>query len=1266
MIDLQRLVHRHVEECTASRQEEFLFSIYTWFLDHTLERACHEPKIAVLGDSPDEWEEDILYPWRHRIIPNEEIYIDLVSPITRRAAVEEHIGHVIISQRPSTLISTLLALEFPDPAGIAHSIFVRFAMAVPRTCTRQDIDEAVPFFARFDDYRLNWQNPQLVETTAFPVRFGMCISVLVEPELDQPASDDSVSLLHTYSIIGQKMRTWHSSSDPIGEFPDSSCTNILTDSLTDEFLRAVDAARTANEQQPAPLDPLSIEAQPAAFQTIWEGFVQQESLPEQRPVSGRVESWYLHHASFTRCHASRITVLDDDFTQWQSLLATTWADKIQNSNDLVFDIVQPEPEDCATGILAQIIITEQVSPELRSSILSVYDSDPEMDRQPYTFALVLPSRINLSRLLGHIQLSSDCPPQQLQNLCSLWFGQIPIGTQHEVTVFMGTAFRLVISRGIRLEVPYLLTLDHMQLRSILQRSIHSAVFDRPSDPAFMLASNAVHSQARQENPIIEDARPSWIPVLERHFRNGFHVDPPDYTPRLNIRTWYLNADRDHHCAHSRAVQVDDDSFSWRSDFVFSWRDRLIRASAVEVTVLHSLVPLSASDLPQPHVIISQGLQSDCFVVLVTVSGNGQLHGLSRQFAHVFQRRTFGRDVLRLAIPIDHAHRPAIIQMEGRTYFPDDPLFLQMGTHLAVVISDRDADIYTEEVVDAFSMMQILHSQRKEAMSSPLTCKPAPFETPDDLPMTYPGGEVQRPPRPAHDGVFDWSADLRALFQTHGITNAWDDEVTMTITTWFIHHEQRPTCFRPRHIQLTRRPVTWIPELRAVWRDLLDPLQDFSVHLVRPKPPQFRLRESACHVLIEQAPRPDRQAVILTALFEGPPVDSMIQGAYSVEPRINLAGIIRTMEIAIYCIARQCTLIHQNDRAQADAWIDVRTGTSVYVRVASSPPLDAANDLAEHFDDLTLMQVSQDGAAFQFNPTAPAFHPSRPGIETQSEHIQDLFHCWQSCAFAWEDESRALRVLTWFVAPGAGIPVCKISRQATLYEDFTQWNALLRAKWTHLINPALPLQIIFVQPNPPYMESSISAHVILVQEPLPEWSSPLLTICDPAVNYGHPFRVVVTAPDRSTATDIITAANYARDCQWRGTRCEVSIDRHVIPPGHHVALRDGTVLTLRLARNSLPDNWHPPFVPEMPGTEGTSLLQMSSHVVRTPEVMADPPVDPEDNGHEIQIEMQPVIDAFEKVDQHLFLPSYVVSDCVQLLPASRAWVDLPTLESWIEK
>ena len=1255
-IDLHRIVQQHIDQCNNSRQDEFLFSVYTWFLDHSVERSCNAPKIAVLRGAPDEWEEDILYPWQFRIIPNEVIYIDLVSPPTRRAEVEEHIAHVIITQRPSALISTLLALEFPDPAGIANSIFVRFAMAVPRTCSRPDIDEAVPFFARFDNSRLVWQNPQLDDPIPFLVRFGMCVKILVEPEQDQETSDDpddTVNLMLKHLNIERA----HEHRVQVARH-DDNCHNAPTDSFTEEFLQAVDNVRATLEVEPMPLDPHSIEAQPAAFQAIWEGFVQMENVPGQNDVVGRVESWYLHHASFTRCHASRITVLGNDFTQWQSLFAATWNDKVQNSNELVFDLVHPEPEDCATGILAQIVISERVSDEQRSSVLSVYDSDPELDRQPYTFALVLPMRINLDRLLGLIHLSSDCPPQQLQNLCSLWFGQIPIGDQHEVTVSMGTAFRLVISRGIRLEVPFLLTLDHMQLRSILQRSIHSSIFDRPTDPAFMLSSSAVPSQARSVNVTSGDPRPSWIPVLERHFQNGYHVELPDYTPRLNVRTWYLNADRDHHCARSREVQVDEESFSWRSDFVFSWRDRLIRASAIDVTALHSLVPSTVSDLPLPHVILSQGLTSTQFVVLVSVSGTGQLHGLSRQFAHVFQRGTFGRDILRIAVPMDHAHRPAIIQFEGCTYFPDDQLFLQMGTHLAVIICDESTATRTIQDQEASGMMQIFHRKRQKEMNNPQTCKPAPFEVPDDLPMTYPGHHVQRPPLPAHDGVFDWSAEVRELFHSHGTTTAWEDEVSITITTWFIHHDLRPTCFRPRHIQLTLQPITWIPELRAAWRDLLDPEREFSVHLVRPRPPQYRRGGTVCHILLEQAPRPNRQAVLLTALFEGTPVDSMIQGAYSVEPRINLAGIIRIMEIAIYCTARQCTLVHRQERVQIDDWIDVRTGCSVYVRIAHQPTPEAVDDLAEHFEDLTLMQVSRHGSTFHFNPDAPAFNPARPGFETQPEHIHDLMQCWQMCDFAGEEETRSINVLTWFVAPGAGILSCFESRQVTLTEDFTQWDARLREQWMHKINPALPLQIVLVKPNPPHMETAISAHVLLVQEPLPEWSSPLLTIYDSAVNFGYPFRVAITGPDRASANDIITAANYARDCQWRGTRCEVRIEGHIILQGQYVALRDGTVLTLKFERSCTPDNWQPPFVPEMPGSEGLNLLQTAHRVVRIPnEPIATPEVEEKDSS-EIQLDMQPVIEAYEWVDQHLFLPTYTVSDGVRLLPSSREWVDLP--------
>ena len=77
------------------------------------------------------------------------------------------------------------------------------------------------------------------------------------------------------------------------------------------------------------------------------------------------------------------------------------------------------------------------------------------------------------------------------------------------------------------------------------------------------------------------------------------------------------------------------------------------------------------------------------------------------------------------------------------------------------------------------------------------CKPADFGVPDD----FVGSDhaMARPPRPAHDGAIDWSLELGALFQTNGALNAWDDETTMAVTTWYVHHDCRPICNRPRHL-----------------------------------------------------------------------------------------------------------------------------------------------------------------------------------------------------------------------------------------------------------------------------------------------------------------------------------------------------------------------------------------------------------------------------------------------------------------------------------
>ena len=122
---------------------------------------------------------------------------------------------------------------------------------------------------------------------------------------------------------------------------------------------------------------------------------------------------------------------------------------------------------------------------------------------------------------------------------------------------------------------------------------------------------------------------------------------------------------------------------------------------MEVLALSQLIPSAPHALPQPHVILTQGVPPNSYAVLSSACGTGQLQIHNRQFAHLLPGRIVGEDITRLAVPEEHQHRPMIIQMAGRTYFPDDPVYVQMGIHITILISAVDVHIYTEQVVDAF-------------------------------------------------------------------------------------------------------------------------------------------------------------------------------------------------------------------------------------------------------------------------------------------------------------------------------------------------------------------------------------------------------------------------------------------------------------------------------------------------------------------------------------------------------------------------------------
>ena len=442
-IDLQRVVSLHANSCPEGEEDEFLFSIYTWFLDHEESLLCNNPKIAVLGGLPSEWEEDVLHPWRFRINAEDRPLLSLVAPFSPRADVEEHIAHIIITQKHTALVSVLVSIEFYSIRE--RSVVVRFAVALPKVCTFADIRQVVPFFDDINWQRLVWLHPLLQSPDeSFRLHDGMCILLQMPPELepelqsapvDQTPEDTSFVQVSVRSVSSPNRLT----KEPLPIAPVCS--------IMDELLSAVNAANNAIDNQLPPIDQFSIEAQPESFRDLWERITDNQVAFE--PVASRthrLESWFLDHAEDrNRCLASRIIVISEDFLTWRFAVFATWGDRLIPGSDFDLSIVHPATEDAALGILAQVIITQNHAVELRSNVVSVYDSDPDLDRQPFMFAIALPGQFDLQELLQLTNLQQDCPPEVSHNHCSLWFGEVPFFPGRRVHAHSGHAFRLVIS-----------------------------------------------------------------------------------------------------------------------------------------------------------------------------------------------------------------------------------------------------------------------------------------------------------------------------------------------------------------------------------------------------------------------------------------------------------------------------------------------------------------------------------------------------------------------------------------------------------------------------------------------------------------------------------------------------------------------------------------------------------------------------------------------------------------------------------------------------
>ena len=98
--------------------------------------------------------------------------------------------------------------------------------------------------------------------------------------------------------------------------------------------------------------------------------------------------------------------------------------------------------------------------------------------------------------------------------------------------------------------------------------------------------------------------------------------------------------------------------------------------------------------------------------------------------------------------------------------------------------------------------------------------------------------------------------------------------------------------------------------------------------MKPRPPQLRTQAFACHLVLEQAPEPQRVAGVVSILFGGPDRDAFQQYAASFPKFVNKPLVIEGATLQPHSDLRRCTL------TAGDAPTRLSSGYNIGIRIAS--------------------------------------------------------------------------------------------------------------------------------------------------------------------------------------------------------------------------------------------------------------------------------------------------------------------------------------------
>ena len=912
-----------------------------------------------------------------------------------------------------------------------------------------------------------------------------------------------------------------------------------------------------------------------------------------------IRTWFVHHLHAPQCFHSRLIEINGHWRFWHAEITGAWRDRIFPDEIVIYDIVRPNPPRAVAinqEILFDVILSQGLDAPRRAGLVTILQKDDIAGRAAFSVGVSLSERTSGHQIVQSAEYLHECNLHR----CRIRHGreQIPFTMEPVHDMMDGDSFTVAVST----------------------QNPHNDQNDAPAAPAHHDAQgspdhdmhfNDVDSIEPSPSLASTDDRQVGVQIhrlghLQRHGRirwdTAAHVlidaaaivaqVPSDFVGFHHLQ---VEPDDQHEECHSIILQHHLDVAPGSTEKLIlidiEMHDPARTFEAPKAPVVSRRVYKVVPTLVRQHILFLTHTAAycdwhaqDCLVFCNHVLWHQQERG-PRQIEHGMY--------VRVVVPPPPSPQWEI--SKTISVFHDAAACFECPDAFQIAIDNLNAPAGTDSAHD------MTGSIIRQAKSAEL-------EGDIDIPMMLGPNVRMRRLRPEHDGSEDWLWDLGQIFSDTAEAEVIDGDAYLYVLTWYIDHRRHTSCSSPRPLRLDSASVAWLDEFRHLWRDLMDRRNVFSVYVVRPRPPQPRYQNYACHVLIEQNKQPGLSSGVLTALLAGSNRDAVMQGAFSTPRFIRKQDLIDIMQTERFCENRRCPAYHNQEPVHLVVATEVASVCSIRLHI--DPPRDqlphSPNESPNHFDDMSLMQSghvtsvpnshaidlpeqAMEGCSYQFDAQAAAFQPGQLFISGQSEFVQDMYSQWTQIAFSWEDEAMSTDVITWFVDHRDGQTRCLQSRNFRLYSNYYDWEDLIKNAWQDLIVDGLPLEFHFVLPHPPRLEHNSIGHVILIQAPHEAWISSLVTVFDSFIG-SRPqdfMRLVITTDEHVRLEHVTQACGYGNSFN-ANIPCQVWIDEHHLPPGILWPGRSGHNIVLQVYRQVM-------ILPaQLQAAQGLQLLQTSVH------------------------------------------------------------------------